>query len=397
MNVAFRQEIARNELSARGGGLARIEIIDDLAAAEPAWRGLLRDGAIASPYQNFDLAMLWQRHVGAPQGAVPLLVTGYGGDDEPIFLLPFCRQRKGPFTVAEFFGGKHCTINMAIWRRDFIAAAGTADMARILDHVGHAGVDLLTLFNQPYTWQGFRNPLALLAHQRGTEDNFRLSLGASGEEIVKLQISATMRGRLRTKERKLASLSGYRHGRVTAPAHVDRCLDAFFVQKSARLAALGVKNVFDEPGVEAFLRAACHHGLESGRPLIELYALECDAMMLALYSGIHDGRRFTSMFNSYALGEHARWSPGLILLQHLVADCADRGFESFDVGAGEARYKSFFCKEVEPLFDSILPLSGRGKLAAAGLRPLYFAKGALKRNRLLWSAIQRARSALART
>ena len=55
--------------------------------------------------------------------------------------------------------------------------------------------------------------------------------------------------------------------------------------------------------------------------------------------------------------------PGLILLQYLVADCADRGFSSFDIGPGEARYKSSFCKDLEPIFDSVLPLSARGHAA----------------------------------
>ena len=71
------------------------------------------------------------------------------------------------------------------------------------------------------------------------------------------------------------------------------------------------------------------------------------------------------MFNTYTLGDNARHSPGLILLVHMVNESGARGVRSFDIGVGRAHYKSFFCRESEPLFDTFLPLTPRGRLAAA--------------------------------
>ena len=61
-------------------------------------------------------------------------------------------------------------------------------------------------------------------------------------------------------------------------------------------------------------------------------------------------QRFTSMFNSHTASDNARQNPGLILLQHLISDCARRGFSTFDIGPGEARYKTFFCKDLERIY-----------------------------------------------
>jgi CelD/BcsL family acetyltransferase involved in cellulose biosynthesis len=205
-----------------------------------------------------------------------------------------------------------------------------------------------------------------------------------------------MRSRLRNKERKLAKLPGYRYLRATAAQDVDRCLDAFFIQKAEKLTALGLDNVFGHDGVERFVRAACHQGLDSGNPVIELHALEADGEMLALFSGIHDGRRYTSMFNSHTGSDNSRYSPGLILLQYLIADCADRGFEVFDIGPGEARYKTFFCKTFEPIFDSVLPLSQRARLAAPAMRGIFALKSEIKHNATLWSAASFVRRVLNR-
>ena len=203
-----------------------------------------------------------------------------------------------------------------------------------------------------------------------------------------------MRSRLRNKERKLAKLKGYRYARASTTQDIDRYLDAFFAQKSAKLVALGIEDVFAQPGVAGVRPHRLPRTASDGDPVIELHALEGDGEMLALFSGIHDGRRFTSMFNSHTASDHARYSPGLILLQHLVTDCADRGFDSFDIGPGEARYKTFFCKEKEPIFDSILPLSGRARKLAIPMRVLFRAKAAIKRNALLWRIASSVRARL---
>jgi CelD/BcsL family acetyltransferase involved in cellulose biosynthesis len=97
------------------------------------------------------------------------------------------------------------------------------------------------------------------------------------------------------------------------------------------------------------------------------------------------------MFNSYTLSEHARWSPGLVLISHLIRDCADRGIASYDLGAGFAPYKRHFCKTVDPLFDSLLAFSERGHLAAAACRTALAGKRWIKSSGPLWGVVQAIR------
>src|SRR5262249_24398977 len=97
--------------------------------------------------------------------------------------------------------------------------------------------------------------------------------------------------------------------------------------------------------------------------------------------------RFSSMFNTYTRGELARHSPGLILLTHMLTQCASRGLSSFDIGVGRAHYKSFFCREPEPLVDTFLPFTPRGRLAGAAFATAFAAKRAIKQNRTLWAGV----------
>jgi CelD/BcsL family acetyltransferase involved in cellulose biosynthesis len=372
------------------GGIARVHLFKDFAAAEFHWRRLEREHAVATPYQQYDLLELWQRNVGERAGFTPFIVVGCDAAGEPLFLWPFAEVKNGPVRVLQFLGAKHVNFNFGLWRRDMAAAITAADIRDVFRRVSGDGreADLVLLRNQSRMWRGVANPFALLPHQPSPNNSRRMDLHAPGAELIKQQLSGTMRRKLRSKQRKLMELPDYRYFKASSPAEVDKLLNEFFQLKSVHLRALGLRNVFEQPGVESFVREACHRGLTDGRPVIELHAIEGDRHMLAIFAGTGDGERFTTMFNTYTHSQHARQSPGVVLLQQIISDLADRGFDSFDLGIGEAEYKTLFCKQTEYLIDTILPLTPLGRLAAFVFSKASLLKRAVKQNPALWSGVQ---------
>jgi CelD/BcsL family acetyltransferase involved in cellulose biosynthesis len=388
VNYHAGQDNTASESAAVAARMVRIAVFDDMAAAAPHWDALERGNAWATPYQRCALLAAWQHNVGGAKGIIPFIVVGFDNAGRPLFLWPLGRQQVGSLSIAGFLGSKHASFNIGVWRRDLVPLIGASDVASLLAHVASCGdpVDLLNLQSQPLTWDGLANPFALLSHQVAAEGGCCLHLDpAAGIEAA---ISASVRSRLRGKERKLKKLSGYRYLQAADAADIDRLLEAFFALKAVHMRAQGLGNVFAKPGVAEFLRETCHARLSNGRPVIELHALEGDGEVLALYGAIVDHYRFSGMFNTYTLSDHARQSPGLILLQHMIGNCVERGVASFDIGVGRAHYKSFFCKEAEPLFDSFVPLTMRGKLAAPAFRAVFAAKRMIKEKPALWSAVQ---------
>jgi CelD/BcsL family acetyltransferase involved in cellulose biosynthesis len=116
--------------------------------------------------------------------------------------------------------------------------------------------------------------------------------------------------------------------------------------------------------------------------------------VIAIFAGVADGHRFSMMFNTYTLSENARYSPGLILLRHIIDSYAERGYTAIDLGIGSDEYKRLFCKDDEAIFDSFLPLTARGSLAALGLSSLAHAKRFVKRTPALAHIAQALRGAL---
>lgn len=365
--------------------IAGVVIFQDLSSVEPIWRCLESANSVRTAYQSFDFLAAWQHHVGALAGVTPFVVVGYDAAGEPASLWPLGRQKIGPLRVLSFLGGKHANFNVALWRRDLIESITTDNLHAVLTQIALAErADVLSLLRQPQSWDNLRNPFMLLPHQPSPSDSLYLTMTAQdGEEQLNRTLSPTMRGQLRSKERRLQKLAGYRYLRATGPDDIDRLLDAFFPMKAAHMRAQSLPNIFADSQHEAFLRDACQIGAATGHPLIELHALEGAGELLAILATINDGARCSGMFNTYTLSENSKNSPGLILFVKAIAAAADRGMQRFDLGVGEAKYKTFFCKEREPLFDSFLPLTPLGKLAAAAASTAGRVKRRIKKSDVL--------------
>jgi CelD/BcsL family acetyltransferase involved in cellulose biosynthesis len=374
------------------GRIASIELVHDLAGAEAIWRGLEDARQSSTPFQRFDFVAAWQRNVGTHEGLTPFIVIAYDADRRPLMLLPLALRHAYGARCASFMGGKHSTFNMALWDRDFAAAATRADLEGLMAALSERHqADVLTLHRQPRHWRGLPNPIALLPHQPSTNDCplLKMEPGAAPTTLV----SKSFRQRLKGKERKLQPLAGYRYHVATSDADITRLLDWFFRIKPLRMAEQKLPDVFAEPGVEDFIRNACAAPVAGGNRVIDVHALECDEEVIAIFAGVADGNRFSMMFNTYTMSANSKYSPGLILMRDIIDHYAGRDYRAFDLGIGSDDYKRLFCKDDEPIFDSFIPLSQRGKLAASVMSGLNRTKRLVKHNPALLEMAQKLRNA----
>jgi len=356
---------------------------------EQIWRAFERVADV-TPYQRYDFLRLWQEHIGDAEGVTPFIAIGRDQTGETLCLLPLGKFPRGPFSVARYLGGKHANYNFGLWWRG--SSYGSEFVSALLDAIHAEDPELATLelHNQACSWHGIGNPLHILPHQPSPSTGYRLRLGESGEAVLQRQLTASYRGRIRGKEKKLAKLPGYRYFVAKTPEEIARCMDAFFAQKREYMAAMKIPNPFDEPEVERFLRAA------ADTRVLEIHALECTSEILALYAAVVDDRRVSTMISSYTASENSRWSPGIITLSHAIANAADRGLEVMDLGVGEAEYKFVYCNEKEELFDSFIPLSKAGHALVPLLRAQANLKRFVKSSPALWQAARTVRGLFAR-
>jgi CelD/BcsL family acetyltransferase involved in cellulose biosynthesis len=370
--------------------IARVDVVSEIGQAESVWRQL-ETGQLATPYQRFDMLAAWQAEVGQREGALPFIVTAHDADDRPLALLPLTLRKHGGVRIASFMGGKHTNFNMALWDMDFAREATAADLAALMVGLRAKGaVDVLALTQQPRHWQDHLNPIAMLPKQRSVNDFPVLTMVPGDPEINR--ISKSFRSRLKSKERKLQA-PGYRYHIASSDSDIERILNWFFHVKPMRMAEQKLPDVFAEPGVAAFVRKACHAKLADGGRAIDIHTLECDDEVIAIFAGVADGHRFSMMFNTYTMSGRARYSPGLILMRYIIDHYGERRYRALDLGIGSDDYKRQFCKGDEPIFDSFIPLTSRGRLAAAAMSGFNRTKRLVKHNSILLDLAQRMRRA----
>jgi CelD/BcsL family acetyltransferase involved in cellulose biosynthesis len=388
--AAIDSRTAEAPARSRASRIARVDLISDISAAETIWRQLETD-QFATPYQRFDLLAAWQAEVGEREGALPFIVTAHDADGRPLVLLPLTLRQRNGIRIASFMGGKHTNFNMALWDKDFAREATRADLDALLSGLRAKDVvDVLALTQQPRHWQDQLNPIATLPKQRSVND-FPVLTIVPGDPPAN-RISNSFRRRLKGKERKLQA-PGYRYLVADSDDDIERLLNWFFHVKPMRMAEQKLPDVFAEPGVADFVRKCCRAKLATGGRAIDIHALECDDEVIAIFAGVADGYRFSMMFNTYTMSARARYSPGLILMRHIIDHFGERRYRALDLGIGSDDYKRLFCKGDEPIFDSFIPLTSRGKFAATAMSAFNRVKRLVKHNRILLDLAQRMRHA----
>lgn len=367
-----------------------VEVLTQFGKAEPLWRELVQQGAVCSRYQHYSWMSVWWDHIGSISKASPHVTVLRDEAGKPVLLLPLVRKKVGPLHVGFFMGGKHANFNLPVWRPEYLKqpAAGLNALLNGLSHNGPR-LDLLVLLNQPETWQGVANPMLPASPGASASQAYSGELRSDFEALLKERMSANARKKLRQKERQLAALGPVAYQRARTPAEIDRVLAAFYQQKAARMREQGLSNAFDAAGVKEFTRAAALAiDPDTSGPVIELYAASVGDTIIATFGGTVADGRFSGMFNSIAGAEFRIYSPGELLRANVIRMCCERGLNRFDLGIGDGAYKQVYCKDAEALYDSVIPITAAGQVAAPIWRAGLALKGKVKKSDMLLRTVR---------
>jgi len=383
-----------NAASAQGSACATE--VKDFAAAEALWRDLETAGT-GSPYQRFDWQKAYVEAMAASGAFEPRVVQVRDGLGRVLLLLPLGIERRQGLRIGAPIGGKHANYHMPLVAHG-AALPSPAELRALLREVGRAlRLDAFVFANLPLSWHGIANPLAE-GGRPSPSNGYRLSLSPDAEATLARALSKDARKKLRQKDKKLRELGPVAHLVASRAEDVDAILRAFLAQKRERLREMGLPNPFEDAATKAFLRAAALAGLAEGRPAIELHALMLSERIVATFGAAVDDNRCCGMFTAFdADPAIARASPGELLMLEAIRFQCRQGRRVFDLGVGEARYKSSLCDEAEELVDVTLPITARGRVYVAAVNGLLRLKRFAKRTPLMWNAIRRLQAWRART
>jgi CelD/BcsL family acetyltransferase involved in cellulose biosynthesis len=380
-----------------GGGPARpfavCEVFTDLEAARAPWAELEALGC-GTPYQNRQFVRAWLETIGRRKGVSPFIIVARDQNGTATALLPFGAMLWGPVRVATFLGGKDSNFNLCLFRPGLdVGRDGLIDLLNRAAALASPGIAGYLCLNQPQEWGGIQNPFVLLGGQPSPSFGHKTDLGGDFANWLNTHYSRTSHKKLRRKSHHLNAIGPVRHTIASDAASAEAILEAYCAQKDVRMRALGLSRLWDRASALRFL-TQLSPATPGGRAL-ELHALHCGDRLVAVFGGLAYADRFCGAFISYDSDPRiARCSPGELLLNEIVRNLIERGFATFDLGVGEARYKSHCCEIEEPLFDSFVATSFVGRPLGAWLLARLRVKRSLKQTPPIWDLLKTLRRKL---
>jgi CelD/BcsL family acetyltransferase involved in cellulose biosynthesis len=361
----------------------QIHIYNDFRSAEKAWRYLEENG-LYTAYQRYDWLEAWHRNIGAKEGIEPFLITLYEGD-KPVSLLSLAKETKYTKSLV-FMGGKHNNYNMPLFMTEYEEAIRGCFKNHFISclKTHAADINLVSLQNQPFSWEGYDNPLKILPNQPSPSFSFKLALREDFDALASDIRGNNSLRKLRRKERRLSENDDFKVKSVETEEEVEKVFQAFLKQKRERFKELGIENIFDEPNTLNFFHEVALKSVKEAPGLFLFHYLESHGEIRATYGGGLAKGRYSCSVNSISTDDLTRYSPADVLLLHVIEDLCNRGFATFDLGIGEASYKDAWC-EPDPLFDIVTGLTAKGK-AIVSVKKNYLAlKRSIKQTPALWN------------
>lgn len=345
--------------------LSRIDCFHHVEDVRAIWQQL-ETNSVFTPYHRLDWMAAWYELVCPHREEQPLIAVAYDEHGEPSILLPFVKFKKGPFTFAGWPGDKHANYNTGLFRRDVIERISGAELSVLLTEVGsRESIDAFLLSGMPDRCDGVAPPFLKLENTRTSFDRGHYTrLEPDYDSWVQKRFSTSARKKLRRKERQLAELGAVELLCASDEATIDRLFDVYQSQKGQWFQRRGIANPFQEPGVDAFFRAAAKAGLRTNKPGIEIFALMSGDDVASIIAGVPSHGQFCSMITSMELDRFPAYSPGDLIHPRIIDVLVQRGYSIFDLGVGESNLKRVYCDVEQPLFDAIFTISASGRIAA---------------------------------
>jgi CelD/BcsL family acetyltransferase involved in cellulose biosynthesis len=349
-----------------------------------AYAQVVRRG-VYSPAQSPIWIGNWTRHL-RPDFIIATLARG----GQPVLSVALEVTRRGPLKVATFMSGRHANGNMPPVVPEFASRASAADIRLLTEGIAKTrpDIDLVAFDRLASDTGGVANPLLALPHRPSPNLSLAVSLDGGFDAVLSRTSGKRKRKKHRSQTRKFETVGGFRRIEAKTEAETNTLLDAFFAMKEVRFRKMGVANVFSEAQVRAFFRDIFADALREPTPSFVLHGLEVGGKIRAATGSSRSAERLICEFGAIADDDMAFSSPGEFLFFENIREACDQGYAVYDFSVGDEPYKRLWCDLEIRQYDVLVPLTAKGRAAAAAMQLTSRAKSFVKNNQLVWNAVK---------
>lgn len=365
-------------------------ILTDFSEIGQIWNDT---GAIHGAPQSLAWIDNWHAIVNADS-----FVVGLFDADSPMLLLPLEVVSQNRAKIARYPGGSHANCNFPWLRKECGDALDEDAVVQLTKFIRKArpDIDALSLTRQLSELQGVTNPLLALGKKPNPNPVLAASLRGGFDVVLDRANRKRKLKKHRQHSRRYEESGGWRVSRPQNQAETDNILDLYFAMKAVRFRKMGIRNPFADANVRVFFKAFFGEGLASGQELNELRFLEVGGTVRSIIGKLFGQTGPTVEFAAIAEDELMTASPGEFLFFEDISRSCDEGRSIYSFGIGDEPYKREWCDIELMIYDTLIPLSTKGKLFTALQATRNAIARSLKRNPHLWRLAKTLRSRFAK-
>jgi CelD/BcsL family acetyltransferase involved in cellulose biosynthesis len=334
-----------------------VRVFDNFRDAKEIWKSFESETE-HHVFQTFDLQQHYYECIGRPQGARPCLV--YVEDDRgtPLCFLPFQIRSNHGARLLEWLGGLLFDYRAPLLSRDYARLCGESDFAEIWRRIRSSlpAFDAVDFKRMPDTVGGIPNPFVELPGAKVTNHCFQAHLPDDWDAYYASCVGAKHRWSQRRKERKLTALGPVSFEVLTDVAERRHQIDKLLALKSQRYELFG--RVANDRHSVQFLKGMVSDPAVS--PMTHFSVLRLGEATIAAHLGFVHNRTLYYMIPAFETVKLSKYSPGNILLLHLMKWAIENEYEVFDFAMGRAVYKTIWSDSYITLYDYWKPATLRG-------------------------------------
>jgi CelD/BcsL family acetyltransferase involved in cellulose biosynthesis len=350
----------------RGPRSFAVELFDGRDFAAARWPSVTADPALQMhAFQSREFLDVWTATIGRARNAQCFLVVVADADGEPVLYLPLAIERRLGVRILRFMDAGVVDLNAPILvaNKDLTRGEFLDVWSRILSLL--PAVDVVDLRKMPPTVGAAHNPLTHLACRP-----YRFSGNAvdlrQWREIVARPATARMHRKLRQRLRRLGAIEPNAFLMNPSGQQWHDVMHRLTEVKRKQYLHTTARDFFASPGVLDFYREIA--APERLGRISHLSALTCGRDIVAAHLGFIGRDRFYYVLPAFDTA-YRPVAPGLILLERLMEQCVEQGYQTFDLGEGDYAYKEAWTTNRVPLwnYEHCLTFAGRiyGRLRGA--------------------------------
>jgi CelD/BcsL family acetyltransferase involved in cellulose biosynthesis len=310
-------------------------------------------------YQSREFLNVWMNTIGSANRIECYLIVVRDNDAEPVLYLPLAIETRFNIRFLRFMDRGVADYNAPVvcGRRKFTRQEFDAIWTEVLALL--PSFDVVDLKKIAGDISGAFNPLTYLDCSQHRESGHLLQFVRSAQAHGCGRPSPDLKRRLGSKLRKLNEVSAVEFIVNPAGAMAEEFMEKLFELKRRKYRQTNTADFLGAPGVADFYRQ-----IASSQQLTKighLSALLIDNTVVSAHLGFVGRDRFYYILPAYDAA-CARYRPGHLLLNYLVDQRTQLGFETFDLGVGDEAYKISWATERITLYDHERAITTAGQL-----------------------------------